>query len=43
MLRAQHRNDDEAIAVIEESQAQIDLYRRCADSYGYVFYVLRAI
>ncbi|MGH9142183.1 MAG: class I SAM-dependent methyltransferase [Vicinamibacterales bacterium] len=43
VLRAQHRHDDEALAVIENSQAQIDVYRRCADCYGYVFYVLRAI
>jgi ubiquinone/menaquinone biosynthesis C-methylase UbiE len=41
-LRLQHRDDDQALAVIESSQTQITLYRRFAHCYGYVFYVLRA-
>jgi ubiquinone/menaquinone biosynthesis C-methylase UbiE len=40
-LRDQYRGDDEAIAVIESSAEQIDLYRRFPGYYGYVFYVLR--
>ena len=40
-LRDQYRGDDDALAVIESSGEQIDLYRRFARHYGYVFYVLR--
>ena len=40
-LREHYRGDDEALAVIESSSEQIDLYRRFARYYGYVFYVLR--
>jgi SAM-dependent methyltransferase len=39
-LRGHHRGDDEAQAMIAETQEQIDLYRRFSWSYGYVFYVL---
>ena len=42
-LRDQYRGDDEAMAVIESSGEQIDLYRRFARYYGYVFYVLRVM
>jgi SAM-dependent methyltransferase len=41
VLRATHRGDDEALGIIASTQAQIDLFRRFAWSYGYVFYVLR--
>ena len=40
-LRQQHRGDDDAQAIIAETQEQIDLYRRFSPIYGYVFYVLR--
>jgi SAM-dependent methyltransferase len=40
-LREEYVGDDEALAVIESSGQQIDLYRRFAWCYGYVFYVLR--
>jgi SAM-dependent methyltransferase len=40
ILRATHRGDDEALAIIASTQEQIDLYRGFAWSYGYVFYVL---
>jgi ubiquinone/menaquinone biosynthesis C-methylase UbiE len=43
MLRAQYENDEQAVAVIEHSRTEIDLYRRFATCYGYVFYVLRAL
>jgi ubiquinone/menaquinone biosynthesis C-methylase UbiE len=42
-LRARYRDDEGTLAVIEGSQAQIDLYRRFARCYGYVFYVLRTL
>jgi SAM-dependent methyltransferase len=41
-LRTRFGGDSEALGVIDETQEQIDLYRRFADCYGYVFYVLRA-
>jgi ubiquinone/menaquinone biosynthesis C-methylase UbiE len=40
-LRARYSNDAEALATIESSQSQIDLYRRFTPYYGYVFYVLQ--
>jgi ubiquinone/menaquinone biosynthesis C-methylase UbiE len=40
-LRALHRGDADAIAVVDGTQEQIDLYRRHAAYYGYVFYVLQ--
>lgn len=42
MLRERHREDAEALAVIEGSGEQIELYRRFAGCYGYVFYILRS-
>jgi SAM-dependent methyltransferase len=33
--------DRELAAVVEETRREIELYRRHADSYGYVFYLLR--
>jgi hypothetical protein len=43
VLRPQYRDDAEALAVIDSSAEQIDLYRRFSCCYGYVFYVLRKI
>jgi SAM-dependent methyltransferase len=43
VLRPQYRDDAEALAVIDSSAEQIDLYRRFSRCYGYVFYVLRKI
>jgi len=40
-LRDEYRGDDEAIACLDASSEQIELYRRFAPYYGYVFYVLR--
>jgi ubiquinone/menaquinone biosynthesis C-methylase UbiE len=40
-LEEQHGRDRDAIALLESTQEQIDLYRRFADCYGYVFYILR--
>jgi SAM-dependent methyltransferase len=40
-LRTQYGGDTEALSAIDSTQEQIDLYRRFADCYGYVFYVLR--
>jgi SAM-dependent methyltransferase len=40
-LRKRYANDARALADIEDSQSQIDLYRRFARYYGYVFYVLQ--
>ena len=40
VMRARHDDDAVALSEIESTQEQIDLYRRFADCYGYVFYVL---
>jgi SAM-dependent methyltransferase len=41
-FRVRCAGDAEALALIEGEQAEIDLYRRHGDSYGYVFYVAQA-
>jgi ubiquinone/menaquinone biosynthesis C-methylase UbiE len=40
-LRGRYAGDREALAVIADSEEQIQLYRRYAEYYGYVFFVLR--
>ncbi len=39
-LRQRYQNDAEALAVLDEEQREIDLYRKYADIYGYVFYIM---
>ncbi len=39
-LRRAHQNDAAAIKALDEEQAEIDIYRRFHDAYGYVFYVM---
>ena len=41
MLRDKYRDDVEAIQLLDESQLEIDLYRKYSDSYGYVFYSMQ--
>jgi SAM-dependent methyltransferase len=43
MLRKKYRDDAEAILLLDETQREIDLYRRYSDWYGYVFYVMQAL
>jgi SAM-dependent methyltransferase len=40
-LGLEHRGDEAALAMIDETREQIELYRAFADAYGYVFFVLR--
>lgn len=40
-LRRKWSGDPSALEVIEESQAEIDLFRRYSDDYGYAFFVMR--
>lgn len=40
-LREKYKDDLEAMARINSTQEEIDLYREYSDSYGYVFYVLK--
>jgi SAM-dependent methyltransferase len=40
-LRSRYQDDDAALGLIEMEQAEIDLYRKYSDYYGYVFYVMR--
>ncbi len=39
-LRQKYRDDAEATAVLDEEQREIDLYRKYATHYGYVFYIM---
>ena len=41
MLRDKYRDDAEAIQLLDESQLEIDLYRKYSDWYGYVFYIMQ--
>jgi len=40
-LRRKYAGDTKALAVIEESQKEVDIRRRYSDSYGYEFFVAR--
>jgi SAM-dependent methyltransferase len=40
-LREKYKEDGEALAVIENAQEEIDLYRDYPGYYGYVFYILK--
>ncbi len=39
-LRKQYQDDAEALAILDEEQREIDLYRKFSPSYGYVFYIM---
>ncbi len=39
MLRERYKENPENLKYIEDTQRQIDIYRKFSDSYGYVFYV----
>jgi ubiquinone/menaquinone biosynthesis C-methylase UbiE len=41
-VRAAHRNEAEALTFIGLEELEIDMFRRCSDYYGYVFYILQA-
>jgi SAM-dependent methyltransferase len=40
-LRKKYKSDPKALALLDEEQAEIDLYRAYARHYGYVFYVMQ--
>lgn len=40
-LRRRHADDPEALAALDSEAEEIELFRRYADYYGYVFYVLQ--
>ncbi len=42
-MRAKYAGDAEANGVLDMLQAEIDLYRRAGDEYGYVFYLLERV
>lgn len=42
-FRARHAGDAEARAVADETDRELDLFRRFSDAYGYQFYVLRKV
>ncbi len=39
-LRRKYRDDAKATAILDDEQREIDLYRKYADIYGYVFYIM---
>jgi len=40
-LRRAYRHDAEALEILDTEQREIDLFRKYADYYGYVFYLMR--
>jgi len=40
-LRSVHKDDPEALSVIELHEKEIDIYRKYSDWYGYVFYIMQ--
>ncbi len=38
-LRAKYSGRSEALAVVEDFQEEIDMYRRYGEYYGYVFFI----
>lgn len=40
-LRAQYADNPDALKQLDEAETEIEIYRRHADSYGYVFYVMQ--
>jgi ubiquinone/menaquinone biosynthesis C-methylase UbiE len=40
-LEEKYKNNSEALAVIEEEEFEIKLYRKYSDYYGYVFYIMQ--
>jgi ubiquinone/menaquinone biosynthesis C-methylase UbiE len=40
-LREKYADDREALATLEETQREHDMFRKYSDAYGYVFYVMR--
>ncbi len=41
MLSEKYRDDEEAMALLRESQRESDLHRKFAEWYGYVFYIMQ--
>jgi ubiquinone/menaquinone biosynthesis C-methylase UbiE len=41
VFREKYKGNEEAMALIESLQLEIDMYRQYADYYGYVFFVMR--
>jgi hypothetical protein len=40
-IKQKYSNNKKALAVIEEEETEIELYRTYSDYYGYVFYILQ--
>ena len=43
LMRNKYRDNEEAKAIIEDVQFEIDLYRKYSQYYGYTFYIMRNI
>ena len=42
-FREQHAENDVAHAILDMQQTEVDLWKKHGDSYGYVFYLGRAV
>ena len=42
-FRAKNSDNEDAVAVVDSQQQELDLWKECGDSYGYVFYLGRAV
>jgi len=40
-LRINYASDRRALTLLDANQAEIDLFRRHSESYGYVFYIMQ--
>lgn len=40
-LKTKYQGQQEAKNVLPEQQNEIDLYRKCSENYGYVFYIMK--
>ena len=43
MLRSKYGNNKEAIQVLDDSQLEIDVFRKYSEYYGYEFYILEKV
>jgi ubiquinone/menaquinone biosynthesis C-methylase UbiE len=43
LLREKYRDDNDALAIVEEELREIALYRTYSDHYGYVFYLMQRV
>ncbi|MCD4820912.1 MAG: hypothetical protein K8R11_02290 [Methanococcoides sp.] len=40
-MKIKYEDNPVFAAIAEETYAEIDMYRKCSDDYGYVFYIMQ--